>query len=103
LKSSKSSLNPGEATPAGKHAGPNGSAFLPGAGSIAQTPTAASLSITDAIGTGNPNAAAGSTFVKVAATAVLLDSDKIDTCDALSAPMNSTVTAEKQSFVSCSE
>jgi hypothetical protein len=61
------------------------------------------LSITDPIGTGNPSATAGSTFVKIASTAVLLDGDKIDTCDGTSLLMNSTVTAEKQSFVSCSE
>jgi hypothetical protein len=102
LKSSKSSLNSGESALTGKHGGPNGSGYAPGAGSVATQPTAASLSITDSVGPGNPSSSAGSIFVKIASTAVLLDGDKIDTCDALSAPMNSTVTAEKQSFVFCS-
>lgn len=103
LKSSKSSLNPGESSPAGKHSGQNGSAFAPGPGSTAPQPTIdPTLSITDPIGPGTPNAGAGSTFVKIASTAVLLDGDKIDTCDGLSAPMNSTVTVGEQDFVSCS-
>lgn len=102
LKTSKSSLNPGESAPSGKHGGPNGSAFAPGAGSVATQPTAPTLSITDPVGAGNPSASAGSSFVKIASTAVLLDGDKIDTCDAFAAPMNSTVTAKKQNFVSCS-
>lgn len=101
LKSSKSSLNPGESA-SGNHAGPNGSAFVPGAGSLAPVPTSSTLAITDPVGTGNPSTTAGSSFVKIASTAVLLDGDKIDTCDGLSAPMNSTVTVQGQSFVSCS-
>jgi uncharacterized Zn-binding protein involved in type VI secretion len=100
LKSSKSSLNPGESSPpTGKHSGPAGKNFQP----PAPVPIATSLSITDQIGEGKPSATSGSSFVKVASTAVLLDGDKIDTCDGLSVPMNSTVTAEKQDFVSCSE
>jgi hypothetical protein len=63
---------------------------------------AAALSITDPVGTGKPSSTAGSSFVKIASVAVLLDSDKIDTCDGLSIPMNSTVTAEKQDFLKCS-
>lgn len=102
LKTSKSSLNPGEsAPPAGKHSGPAVKNPVPPltAPVVATVPA---LQITDPIGTGNPSATAGSSFVSVASTAVLLDGDKIDTCDGLSIPMNSTVTAEKQSFVSCS-
>jgi hypothetical protein len=100
LKSSKSSLNPGESSPpTGKHSGPAGKNFQP----PTPVPIAASLSITDQIGEGKPSATSGSSFVKVASTAVLLDGDKIDTCDGLSVPMNSTVTAENQDFVSCSE
>lgn len=100
LKSSKSSLNPGEnAPPSGKHSGPMGKNFvLP-----APAPIPASLSITDSIGIGTPGITSGSSFVKIGGTKVLLDSDKIDTCDGLSKPMNSTVTAEQQDFVSCSE
>jgi hypothetical protein len=100
LKNSKSSLNPGESSPpAGKHSGPAGSNFTP----PTPTPIASTLSITDPVGEGNPSASSGSSFVKIASTAVLLDGDKIDTCDGLNVPMNSTVTAENQDFVSCSE
>ena len=97
LKSSKSSLNSGEDAPSGKHGGLN--IKLPTPPNLIPL----GLSITDPVGTGNPSASAGSTFVKVASTAVLLDGDKIDTCDGFSAPMNSTVTAENQNFVSCSD
>jgi hypothetical protein len=97
LKSSKSSLNPGETAPTGKHAGP--AIKLPTPPNL----IAPTLSISDPIGTGNPSASSGSKFVKVASTAVLLDGDKIDTCDGFSALMNSTVTSENQDFVSCSE
>lgn len=97
--SSKSGLNPGEDTPAGKHHGMQGSNFLP----PTPTPIAATINITDPIGKGVPSATAGSSFVKIAGDAVLLDGDKIDTCDGLSIPMNSTVTAQNQDFVSCSE
>lgn len=97
--SSKSSLNPGEDTPAGKHHGMQGSSFLP----PTPTPIPPTINITDPIGEGRPSATAGSSFVKIGGDAVLLDADKIDTCDGLSIPMNSTVTAENQDFVSCSE
>jgi hypothetical protein len=100
LKDSKSSLNPGQSNPpAGKHSGPMGTNFvLP-----TPVPIPATLKINDTIGEGKPSATSGSTFVKVAGVAILLDSDKIDTCDGLSIPMNSTVTAQNQDFVSCSE
>jgi hypothetical protein len=100
LVNSKSSLNPGEsAPPSGKHSGPMGKNFVP----PTPQPIPISLSITDSVGTGVPSATAGSTFVKSGGVKVLLDSNKIDTCDGLSIPMNSTVTAENQSFVSCAE
>lgn len=102
LVTSRSSLNPGESAPGGGHHGASGSSFVPGAGSMAPTPTAPTLSITDVIGEGKPSATAGSTFVKVGGDKVLLDGDKIDTCDGLSVPMNSAVTSGGQSFVSCS-
>lgn len=100
LVSSKSSLDIGEDVPvAGKHSGPQGSNFIP----PSPAPIAASLSITDPVGEGTPSATSGSGFVRVAEDAMLLDGDSIDTCDGLSIPMNSTVTAEGQDFVSCSE
>ena len=103
LKNSKSSLNPGEtAAPAGKHAGPQGKNFMPPAPPPFPAKKTA-LQITDAVGEGNPNSAAGSTFVSVGGTPVLLDGDRIDTCDGLSIPGNSTVTAQNQDFVSCGE
>ena len=102
VKTSTSSLNPGEDAPSGKHGGPQASSPIPPIASPCNT-QAIALSITDPIGTGKPNSAAGSAFVKIDNVAVLLDSDKIDTCDGLSKPMNSTVTSEKQDFVSCSD
>ena len=106
LVSSKSSLNPGETSPpAGGHSGPAGSSFEAGPTSIALTPSPLGpppLSITDVIGTGVPNAAAGSALLTIAGVKVLLDGDSIDTCDGTGHPANSTVTASGQSFVSCS-
>lgn len=96
---SKSSLDPGEDTPAGKHHGMQGSNFVP----PSPAPIAASLSITDPVGEGRPSATAGSSFVSIGGDAVLLDGDSIDTCDGLSIPMNSSVTASEQDFVGCSE
>ncbi|UBF27082.1 hypothetical protein K9N68_03675 [Kovacikia minuta CCNUW1] len=103
VKTSKSSLNPGEATaPAGSHSGPKGRNFIP----LTPPPFPAKitdLKITDSVGEGKPSANAGSSFVKVGGVAVLLDGNKIDTCDGTSKPMNSTVTSENQDFVACSE
>ena len=104
LVSSQSSLNPGEAA-SGGHFGPNGSSFVPGAGSVAQLPTPTGpppLMITDTIGTGVPNSAAGSALLTIGGTKVLLDGDKIDTCDGTGHPANSSVATSGQSFVSCS-
>ena len=104
LTTSKSSLNPGEsAPPGGKHSGPQGKNFVVAPGSTATTPTTATLTITDPIGEGKPSANAGSRCVTIGGVAILLDGDKIDTCDGMSTPMNSTVTAKEQDFVSCSE
>jgi uncharacterized Zn-binding protein involved in type VI secretion len=96
ITSSKSSLKPGEAS-IGGHAGPNGKNFNP--------PTAepTTLQITDNVGTGSPSATSGSSFVKINGIAILLDGDRIDTCDGLGITMNSSVTAQHQNFVSCSE
>lgn len=96
---SKSSLNPGEDAPPGKHSGPQGSNFLP----PAPAPILSTINIDNPVGEGVPSATAGSSFVKISDSAVLLDGDSIDTCDDMSVPMNSTVTAENQDFVSCSE
>jgi hypothetical protein len=97
LVSSHSSLNAGEAAPpAGKHSGPQGGNFVP----PAPTPVAVSLSITDSpLGTGVPNAGAGSALLTVGGVRVLLDADKIDTCSGVGAPAGSTVAANGQSFV----
>ena len=100
LTSSKSSLNPGEQAPGGGHSGLGGKNYQPAA---PNTPLPPTMNFTDPVGEGKPSAGAGSAFVTVGSTPVLLDADKIDTCGASSAPMNSTVTAENQSFVNCSE
>jgi hypothetical protein len=100
LKNSKSKLNPGEdVAPTGKHSGPMGSNFNP----PSPVPIAASLTISEPVGEGNPSASSGSAFVKVAGVEVILDGDNIDTCDGLRIPMNSIVTAENQDFVFCAE
>jgi hypothetical protein len=97
---SKSALNPGETAPGGGHNGASGSQFVP----PAPVPILDALfSITDVVGTGVPNAAAGSALLTIGGVKVLLDGDKIDTCDGLNIPANSTVTASGQSFVTCSE
>ena len=104
LVTSKSSLNPGE-TATGGHSGPAGSNFVAGVGSLAVQPLPTGpppLSITDVIGTGVPNAAAGSALLTIGGVKVLLDGDKIDTCDGTGSKGNSNVTASGQSFVSCS-
>ena len=72
------------AAPAGRHSGPQGKSLMP---SAPNTPVAISLSITDPVGEGKPSATSGSTFVKVDSKPVLLDGDKIDTCDGLGVPM----------------
>jgi len=100
LTSSKSSLDPGETAPGGGHSGLGGKNYQPAA---PNTPTPATMNLTDPVGEGKPSATAGSTFVTVGSTPVLLDADKLDTCGAASAPMNSTVTAGGQGFVNCSE
>lgn len=99
VATSESSLDPGESALTGKHGGLNGKNFTP------PTPAAipATISITDPIGKGVPGAAAGSGFVTIDGVKVVLDGDSIDTCDGLSIPGKSTVTASKQDFVSCSE
>jgi hypothetical protein len=103
LVSSNSSLNTGEdVAPSGSHSGPAGSGFIMGPGSVALTPTAETLKITDQIGPGVPNAASGSALLTIGGTKVLLDGDKIDTCDGAGAKANSTVTSAGQSFVRCS-
>lgn len=96
---SESSLDPGESAPPGKHAGMSGKNFMP----PTPTPIPNTITITDPIGKGTPGAAAGSAFVTIDGTKVVLDGDRIDTCDGLSIPGNSTVTASNQDFVSCSE
>jgi uncharacterized Zn-binding protein involved in type VI secretion len=100
LVTSRSALNAGETATGGGHNGASGSQFVP------PTPVPildATFSITDAVGPGTPNAAAGSTLVTVGGVKVLLDGDKVDTCGDLLGVANSTVTASGQSFVSCSE
>lgn len=97
LKTSKSSLDPGEDA-SGKHSGPMGSNFDP----ASPKPISNTLQIDDTIGEGKPSSGSGSSFVKIDGDEVLLDGDSIDTCDGEEAKKNSTVTAENQDFVSCS-
>jgi hypothetical protein len=97
LVTSRSTLNTGEdIPPAGKHSGPQGANFVP----PAPAPLAATLSITDTpLGTGVPNAGAGSALLTVGGVKVLLDADEIDTCSGVGASGDSTVSAQGQGFV----
>ncbi len=98
-KKSKSFLALGEdVPPSGKHSGPQGKNFNP----PSPKPIPITLMITDPIGEGNPSATSGSSFVTINSIAILLNNDKIDTCDGLGIPMNSTVTSKNQDFVFCS-
>jgi hypothetical protein len=97
LATSSSTLNAGEdSPPSGKHSGPQGTNFVP----PAPAPIASTLSITDTpLGTGVPNAGAGSALLTVNGVKALLDADKIDTCSGVGATADSTVTAKGQDFV----
>jgi hypothetical protein len=97
LVSSRSSLNAGESTPpTGKHSGPQGNNVTP----TTPSPIAGSLSISDTpLGTGVPNAGAGSALLTVNGIKVLVDGDKIDTCSGTADKADSTVAAQGQSFV----
>jgi len=97
LVTSRSTLNAGEDTPPdGKHSGPQGCNFLP----ATPVPVISSLSITDKpLGTGVPNAGAGSALLTVGGAKVLLDAGKIDTCSGTGATADSTVAANGQEFV----
>lgn len=98
LVTSKSSLGATETAPGGGHFPAVGSNLKP----TSPVPVPATMQIVPPIvGTGVPNAAAGSVFVTIGGTKVLLGGDKIDTCDGTGSA-NSTVTASGQSFVSCS-
>jgi hypothetical protein len=101
LVTSKSSLDPGQTVPpSGGHSGPAGSNFVP----PAPAPNPVTLSIVDSpLGTGVPNAGAGSGVLTVGGVKVLLDADEIDTCSGVGAPAGSTVTAQGQDFVTCSQ
>ena len=96
LVTSRSSLNPGEDTPAGAHGGPQGSNFNP-----AGTPSPVSI-IDTPLGTGVPSSGAGSGVLTVNGVKVLLDGDKLDTCGPTPTKAASAVTAQGQDFVTCS-
>lgn len=100
LVTSRSTLDPGEdVPPTGGHSGPKGQNFQP----LTPAPQVPTLGITDVpLGTGRPNAAAGSALVTVNGDKVLLDGDPMDTCSGIGATAGSKVTARNQSFVTCS-
>jgi hypothetical protein len=101
LTTSRSTLNAGEdSPPGGKHSGPQGTNFVPTAPPPGPTPIASTLSIIDTpLGTGVPNAGAGSALLTVNGVKALLDADKIDTCSGAGATADSTVAAKGQDFV----
>jgi hypothetical protein len=98
LLTSQSSLKPGELSPGGGHDPAAGTNFIP----PSPVPIPTTLSFLPPVqGVGVPNAASGSALLTAAGVKVLLDGDKIDTCDGTGSA-NSTVTASGQSFVNCS-
>jgi len=101
LVTSRSTLNTGEdIPPAGKHSGPQGTNFFPSTPAPDTSTGPPFLSITDTpLGTGVPNAGAGSALLTVGGVKVLLDADEIDTCSGVGAKAGSTVTAQGQGFV----
>ncbi len=101
LKTSKSSLNPGEtAPPLGKHSNLLGKNWNP----ATPPPNPVTLTLVGVTGEGSPDSGAGSKFVTAGGVALLLDGDKISTCDSTTPMnMNSAVTSQGQSFVFCSE
>lgn len=100
LTGSMSRLEDGaDLPPTGRHTGPAGSSFQP----ASPVAIAASLTISDPVGTGIPSAGAGSGLVSVGGQPVLLDGDAIDTCDGLGVKANSTVTCSTQDFVRASQ
>ncbi|MFI7690056.1 hypothetical protein ACIBQ6_13350 [Nonomuraea sp. NPDC049655] len=100
LVTSRSTLDPGQTTPVGRHAGPQGTAFVP----PAPPSVLATLTISDVpLGGGVPNAAAGSALLTIGGVKVLLDGDLIDTCSGIGAPAGSKVSARGQSCLTCSD
>ncbi|MCP4414302.1 MAG: hypothetical protein GY808_17235 [Gammaproteobacteria bacterium] len=100
LVTSKSSLDPGEDSTGG-HAPISAKNIVPIPTMMTNTEVVSS--ITESIGTGIPSSDMGSSFVKIDGDGVLFDGDSIDTCDGSGGKGTSTVTAENQDFVSCSE
>jgi uncharacterized Zn-binding protein involved in type VI secretion len=95
ILTSQSSLNPGETAPGGGHDPASGSGFVP----PAPVPIASTLAFLPPVkGVGLPNAGAGSPLLSIGGVKVLLDGDKMDTCDGTGSA-NSTVTTSGQSFV----
>jgi hypothetical protein len=97
LVTSHSTLNPGEdVPPTGKHTGPQGKNFVP---ELPPSNVASAVIKDTPLGTGVPNAGAGSALLTVGGVKVLLNADKIDTCSGVDAKADSTVTAQGQNFV----
>lgn len=96
---SRSSLDPGQTAPGGKHTGASGSGFTPASPAPILD---ALMKITDKVGEGAPSSGAGSAFVKVGGQKLLLNGDPVDTCSGTGEKENSRVTSGGQKFVSCS-
>jgi hypothetical protein len=95
LVTSTSTLDPGEAGT--RHNALNGSNYNP------STIPPALLFAPPIVGDGAPSAGVGSSFVAAGGVKVLLDGDDIDTCNIPGGKASSTVAAQGQDFVSCSE
>jgi len=81
----------------------SGTNFVPATGTTVPTPTAQIQIVDTPLGTGAPNSGAGSGLLTVDGTRVLLDGNEIDTCSGVGAKADSSVAAQGQDFVTCSE
>jgi hypothetical protein len=101
LVASKSSLNPGETSGGGAHAGPSGANFAQLTTPNVPQPDPDSVQITDGLDPGVPSSGAGSQLLTVGGVKALLDADKLDTCGSNHQTANSSVAAQGQDFVRC--
>lgn len=83
------------------HTEASGSAFSPS--SPPPNPTTLAFVPPTGVGAGAPNEAAGSGVLTIGGVAALLDGDPFDTCGIPGGTASSTVAAQNQSFVTCSE
>ena len=103
-ETSRSTVDSGSSLRSAHVATTGAAPFNPPATPPAFVPVPTSFSFTgNADGTGAPSSGAGSSFVTIGDTPVLLDGDTLDTCGGEQGSGNSTVTSAGQSFVTVTE